>query len=78
MEKQVQKRFGSIAKEKGFITEEQLIEALEIQVHEKGNLGQHRLIGQILMDKGYLSKTQLTEVLETMSNSLIYTIAMGR
>jgi aspartate ammonia-lyase len=78
MKSLLKKRFGSIAVEKGLITTEQLLEVLQVQARENVELGRHRLIGQILLEKGYLTESQLDEVLESMSNSMIYTIAVGR
>jgi aspartate ammonia-lyase len=75
---QLQKRFGSIAVEKGFITAEQLFNVLQTQAKENVEQSEHRLIGQILLEKGYLSAEELDEILETMSNALIYSIGMGR
>jgi hypothetical protein len=57
------KRFGVIAVQHGFITPEQLIEALKTQV--EGNLdgGPHRLIGEILQKEGTMTYSQIGEVL---------------
>ena len=67
MEKEdFQKRFGTIAKEQGFVTTEQVIEALEIQVKENMEEGKHRFIGQILTDLGYLTESQVKEILKLM------------
>jgi hypothetical protein len=74
----LQKRFGSIAVEKGFITTEQLGDALQTQATENIEQGQHRLIGQILLAKRYITESQLDEIIETMNNSMIYTLGMGR
>ena len=57
------KRFGVVAVEKGFITPEQLIEAMKIQIMEEIENSKHQLIGEILWDKGYLTKLQVNEVL---------------
>ena len=78
MKGHLQKRFGSIAVDRGFITTEQLLEALQIQARENVEMGSHRLIGQILVGKGYLSESQLDEILESLSNSMIYAIGVGR
>ena len=58
-----EKQFGIIAIEKGFITAENLIETLKIQVEEEIKYKTHRLIGEILMDKGYITPSQIQEVL---------------
>ena len=63
------KRFGIVAVEKGFITAEQLIEAMKTQIMEEIKNSKHLLIGEILRDKGYLTKAQVREVLETMGIS---------
>ena len=45
-------RFGMVAVEKGFVTPEQVVEALEIQVKENLSAGVHRFIGMILQSQG--------------------------
>jgi hypothetical protein len=57
-----EKRFGMVAIEKGFITFEQLTEALEIQITEEIEGANRRLTGQILQDKGYIIIRQIDEV----------------
>ena len=59
----IRKRFGVIAIEKGFITEEQLIHAIEKQIRDEIGQERHRLIGEILCKKGYMTKPQCDEVL---------------
>ena len=61
------KRFGTIAIEKGFISPDHLVDALKIQVIEDLEDIQHRLIGQILLEKGYITNMQISEVLKSMS-----------
>ena len=61
-----EKQFGIIAIEKGFITSNELIEALKIQVEEDIEYKTHRLIGEILFDKGYINAIQIQEVLNTI------------
>ena len=58
-----EKRFGKIAVDKGFITYDQLIEALSIQIEENVMHNAHRLIGLILLDKGWIDSDQVKEVL---------------
>jgi predicted metal-dependent hydrolase len=60
------KRFGVIAVEKGFITKEQLFEALKIQIEEELQNKQHNLIGLILIELGYLTHDQADEILLAM------------
>jgi hypothetical protein len=64
---ELEKRFGTIAVEKGFITLQQLMDALEIQVRENLAGAKHRLIGDILFDVGFLTEPQIEEVLKSMS-----------
>lgn len=65
-ESKLDKRFGSVAIDKGFITLEHLIEAMKIQILENLDSSDHRLIGQILWEKGYITTEQINEVLKTM------------
>jgi len=76
--KNIQKRFGAIAVEKGFITTDQLTEALSIQARENTEKGVHRLLGQILMDLGYMREAQVEEVVDTLSHAVIYALGSGR
>jgi len=60
------KRFGSVAIGKGFITLENLIDAMKIQILENLGGSDHRLIGQILWEEGYIKTEQINEVLKAM------------
>jgi len=60
------KRFGAIAIQKGFITLEQLLDAMKVQIVEDLEDAEHRLVGQILWERGYISTEQIKEVLESM------------
>jgi hypothetical protein len=60
------KRFGAVAIDKGFISLEQLFDAMKIQIRENTEGIEHRLIGQILWEKGYISSEQINEVLKGM------------
>jgi Ca2+-dependent lipid-binding protein len=64
--KKIEKRFGTIAVEKGYITVDQLMDALDIQVRENLSRKKHRLIGKILYDLGYLTIDQIQRVLASM------------
>ena len=61
-----EKQFGIIAIEKGFITAENLIETLKMQVEEEIKNKTHRLIGEILLDKEYITPGQIQEVLDVI------------
>ena len=60
----MEKRFGVVAIEKGFITRDQLLEVLEIQIDEEIEKGERRVIGAILVEKGYMNLLQVQEALE--------------
>ena len=60
------KRFGVTAVEKGFITKDQLFEALKVQITEEIEKKEHRLIGRILYDLELLTLSQIDEVLDTI------------
>jgi len=62
----LEKRFGTIAVEKGFTTKEQIIEAMKQQVGEDLDGKEHRRIGSILYSLGYITIPQINEVLESM------------
>lgn len=73
-----QKRFGAIAVERGFITEDQLFQALKIQAKENLAEGKHRLLGQILLEEGLITTPQIEEVLDVINHQLVYMISAGR
>lgn len=65
----LERRFGITAVKKGFITAEQLIEALSTQIMEELEESEHRLIGEILLEKEYLTNAQIKEVLKFLGIS---------
>jgi hypothetical protein len=65
----LERRFGITAVRNGFITADQLIEAMSIQVREELEESGHRLIGEILYEKHYLSAAQVKEVLRFLGIS---------
>ena len=63
--KQFEKRFGMMAVEKGFVTPEQVLKAIEIQIKENIEQKKHRFIGTVLVDqwifpKGLSEKSDVT------------------
>jgi len=62
-----EKRFGIIAIEKGYVTPDDLIEALRIQVQEDIGQEKHQRIGEILVTKGKMTDAQVEDVLEALS-----------
>ncbi len=59
-----EKRFGIIAIEKGFITQEDLVLALTTQVREDIEYGIHRLIGDVFLDLKIMDENQIEEVVK--------------
>ena len=59
-----EKRFGIIAIEKGFITPDDLIAALTIQVHEDIEYSTHRQLGKILLDQDTTPADQIEAVVK--------------
>lgn len=61
-------RFGTVAVIKAFVTKDQLIDALSLQVSDNVEQRQHRPIGQILHENGLLTDDQINDVLKTMQD----------
>jgi transcriptional regulator CtsR len=78
MDCQPYKRFGVIAVEKGFITKEQLMYALNIQASENIAEGRHRLIGQILLEEKLMTEAQIEEVMKVFDDQMLYVLSVGR
>jgi hypothetical protein len=62
-------RFGEIAVKKGFISKQQLREALEEQISNEPSLRlrPRKLIGEILSELGWITQSQISEVLKEMN-----------
>lgn len=60
------KTFGAMALEKGFITQEQLDEALRIQMEELKSEEKARPIGRILLNEGLITMQQVGDVLKAL------------
>ena len=61
-----EKRFGIIAIEKGYITPDEFIDALKLQVQDDIQYGSHRLIGEILVTQGTMTVAQVDHVLKVL------------
>ncbi len=59
-------RFGDIALRKRFVTSEQVVTSIEVQITEDIEGKKHRFIGQILLELGYMSSSQVNDVLKRM------------
>ncbi|MFZ7112284.1 MAG: hypothetical protein ACOWYE_11420 [Desulfatiglandales bacterium] len=66
----LEKRFGVLAVERGFVTADQVIEALRIQVTEDMDRGKHRVIGRILLEQGIMTLSDIDEVLGLLEKRL--------
>jgi len=62
----VEDRFGTIAVRNGFVTKEQVLEAMKIQMERDLDGLEHRLIGSILYSMGYMTLQQIDEVAEAV------------
>ena len=61
-----QKMFGEVAFEMGFVTTDQLYQALTIQAKAEAERKQYRFLGQILIDLGHMNEKQVLEVLKVL------------
>ena len=59
--------FGQVAMKKGYVTQQQLIEALAHQQELLRNASPHKLIGMIMLDMGALGTTELIEILRELN-----------
>ncbi len=59
-------RFGVIAVDKGYINEDNLFEALALQIEENLNDDGHRLIGEILYGLGMMSEKEIEDVVNEL------------
>ena len=60
------KLFGEVAREKGYIGEEHLEEALELQKERRAVGKKDKLLGQILLELGYMNIEQIQDVIEVV------------
>ncbi len=69
LSKQHSPRFGEIAVDMGFVTEEQLKEALVEQVEDNLSNHPHRFIGYILFENGWITNEQFDSALNILFNA---------
>ncbi len=69
LSKQHNPRFGEIAVDMGFVTEEQLKEAMVEQVEDNLSNHPHRFIGYILFENGWITNEQFDNVLNILFNA---------
>ena len=63
----IENHFGIVAIKGGFITPEQLTDALKTQILEELKDDRHRIIGNILYERGYITMPKIADVLVSMS-----------
>ncbi len=59
-------RFGQIAVEKGYVTPEQVKQAISEQIDDDLKNRRHRLIGRIFLDNGWMTPQQIEIVLNEL------------
>ena len=62
----LKKRFGAIAIQSRFVTKDQMIEAMTVQIEDETEGMQPKLIGSILQQAGFMTLEQVDQVIETM------------
>ena len=67
IDESLRQRFGEIAIRSGFITKEQFIEAMAIQIENEIEGIQPKLIGSILQEVGFMTDEQINQVIGTMA-----------
>jgi hypothetical protein len=66
LEARFEPRFGETAVSRGYLTVEQLIRAMSLQVREEVLNGRHRLLGEILAELGYMDVDEVKQILEDL------------
>ncbi len=66
VEESLDKRFATLAMEKGFINLDQFTEAMRIQATEDIAGVKHRRIGEILLEMEHISMSEVSEVLTAL------------
>ena len=67
IDENLKQRFGELAIRLGFITKDQFIEAMAIQIENELEGTQPKLIGSILLDAGFMTTEQLDDVIKLMA-----------
>ena len=65
-------RFGSIAIQKGFITKDQFLEAMDIQIEMELEEAEPKLIGSVLCEMGYITDEQVNDVIKDIPEPVIF------
>jgi hypothetical protein len=59
-------RFGMIAVDKGFVTSDQLKNALVMQIEDNLSSKLHRVIGRIFFEEGWMTHKQIETILNKL------------
>jgi len=73
-----ERSFGIIAVEKGFITPEDLIEALKVQVNQEIEVGKHRFFGGILPHQDKITARQIARQIDDVVKTLFKQIKVAK
>jgi hypothetical protein len=76
--RKIKHRFAALCTKKGLINDEQVIDALKIQVRENIEEKTHRPIGEILMELGYMNKKQVEDILNMIIEPRFGDIAISK
>jgi rubrerythrin len=66
--KSARKRFGYFSIKKGFVTEDQFMEAMRVQIFNEQKGDESNSIGQIMKEMGFLTEEQINEVMNEIMN----------
>jgi len=66
LNKSARKRFGYLAIQKGFITQDQLIIAIRVQIFREEEVCGSEHIGRILKQMGFITDEQIDEVMKDL------------
>lgn len=69
---QLRNRFGSIAIQKGFISKDQFLEAMDIQIEMELEGADPKLIGSVLCEMGYITEEQVDEVTQDIPEPVMF------
>lgn len=62
-------RFGKLAVEMGYISQNQLFWAMQLQIEEDLSNKPHKVIGQILFEQGWMTPQQIDRVMNRLFES---------
>ncbi|MEW6667140.1 MAG: hypothetical protein AB1512_18205 [Thermodesulfobacteriota bacterium] len=68
LETRFEPRFGEAAVTRGFLTVEQLIQAMSVQVRDEVLNGRHRLLGEIVTELGLMDAEEVKQVLKDIKS----------